>query len=304
MSSLRQKLAQGEFVITVELEPPKGVNMDKLLHSAWQLEQKVDAINITDSPMANMRMSPISVAHILQREVGLDAIFHLTCRDRNLIGLQSELLGAAALGVQNILVLTGDDPKRGDHPTARGIFEVDSVGLVHIANTLNQGFDLSGNPLNQAPDFYIGVAANPCADDLEREAEKVRAKITTGAHFIQTQPVYELESLQRFLEQLAQPHIPVIAGILPLKSYRMACHIAENIPGIHIPPHLLRAMESGGRATGMRVAQQLLADLPACAQGAHIMPVGDAGIVTELLAVAPAPVPIGNRVRSCATTAF
>lgn len=254
--------------------------------------------------MANMRMSPISVAHILQREVGLDAIFHLTCRDRNLIGLQSELLGAAALGVQNILVLTGDDPKRGDHPTARGIFEVDSVGLVHIANTLNQGFDLSGNPLNQAPDFYIGVAANPCADDLEREAEKVRAKITTGAHFIQTQPVYELESLQRFLEQLAQPHIPVIAGILPLKSYRMACHIAENIPGIHIPPHLLRAMESGGRATGMRVAQQLLADLPACAQGAHIMPVGDAGIVTELLAVAPAPVPIGNRVRSCATTAF
>ena len=170
---LKRKIEEGQFVITVELEPPKGLNTNWVLHYANQLKNKADAVNITDSPMANMRMSPIAIAHMVRRETGLDAIFHLTCRDRNVIGLQSELLGAAALGVKNILVLTGDDPKRGDHPNAKGVFEVDSLGLVEIASTLNRGYDLSGNALNGAPQFFIGVAADPCAPEIDREVEKV-----------------------------------------------------------------------------------------------------------------------------------
>ncbi len=284
MTYLRDKITQGKFVTTVELEPPKGTNTDRILHYALTLRDLVDAVNITDSPMANMRMSPISVAHILRGNIGLDTIFHLTCRDRNTIGLQSELLGAAALGVRNILALTGDDPKKGDHPSARGVFEVDSVGLVHIASTLNQGFDLAGNRLDQAPQFHIGVAANPCADDLEREIDRLLVKIDKGAHFIQTQPVFEAEQLAPFLNKLPQPCIPVIAGVLPLKSYRMARNIARNIPGIHIPAWLMKSMETGGRAEGIRVAREFIAELPWLAQGVHIMPVGDADIVLELLA--------------------
>jgi len=280
---LKRKIEEGQFVITVELEPPKGLNTNRVLHYANQLKNKADAVNITDSPMANMRMSPIAIAHIVRRETGLDAIFHLTCRDRNVIGLQSELLGAAALGVKNILVLTGDDPKRGDHPNAKGVFEVDSLGLVEIASTLNRGYDLSGNALNGAPQFFIGVAADPCAPEIDREVEKVLKKIEKGAHFIQTQPVYEAEVLQRFIERLKPRPVPVLAGILPLKSYKMTRNIIENIPGISVPPWAEKRIERGGRAEGIQIAKEILKQVRGIAAGAHIMPVGDAGIVLDIL---------------------
>lgn len=283
MQGLRECLLQGQFVLTAELEPPKGTSLEKVLHYAAQLRDRVHAVNITDSPMANMRMSPIAVAHIVRRDAGLDAIFHLTCRDRNVIGLQSELLGAAALGVRTILVLTGDPPARGDHPAAQGVFEVDSVGLVRIATQLNQGIDLQQHQLQGAPEFYIGVAANPAAPDLEREIWKLAQKLECGAHFVQTQPVYEIETLLRFMERLRDYRVPVIAGVLPLKSYRMARHIIEHVPGIHIPGWLERRMASEGRTAGVEVARQLLAQLPAVVQGAHIMPVGNAGIVLDVV---------------------
>ena len=282
-SELRRKIEEGKFVITVELEPPKGLNIDRVIHYANKLKTKADAVNITDCPMANMRLSPIAIAHIIQRETKLDAIFHLTCRDRNVIGLQSELLGAAALGVKNILVLTGDDPKRGDHPNAKGVFEVDSLGLVEIANTLNQGSDLSGNALDQAPQFFIGVAADPCASEIDREVEKVLKKIEKGAHFIQTQPIYEIDVLQRFIEKLKPHPIPVLAGILPLKSYKMTRNIIENVPGISIPAWAEKRMEQGGRAEGIQIARELLEQVRGISAGAHIMPVGDAGIVLEMM---------------------
>ena len=283
MRELRDRLESADFVITVELEPPKGINTDKVVHYANQLRDRVDAINITDCPMANLRMSPIAIAHIIRTQANLDAIFHLTCRDRNMIGLQSELLGAAALGVNNILVLTGDPPSVGDHPHSKGVFEVDSIGLVHIANTLKKGYDMSGNPLNQAPYFNIGVAANPCAKDRDLEMEKLIKKIEKGANFIQTQPVFDLEALSLFLEKIKPYQIPVIAGILPLKSYKMTRHILENIPGIEIPPWVEARMAQGGRPEGIKVAIEILSQLREMAQGAHIMPVGDANIVLEIL---------------------
>jgi 5,10-methylenetetrahydrofolate reductase len=284
MMGLRECLLQGHFVLTAELEPPKGTSLAKVLDYAAALRERVHAVNITDSPLANMRMSPIAVAHIVRREAGLDAIFHLTCRDRNVIGLQSELLGAAALGVRTILVLTGDPPTRGDHPNAHGVFEVDSVGLVRIANQLNQGFDLEDHVLTGTPEFFIGVAANPAAPDLEQEVWRLMQKLEGGAHFVQTQPVYELEVLARFLERIKSCHVPVIAGLLPLKSYKMTRHIIDHVPGIQVPDWLERLMAAEGRAAGVRVAQELLAALPSLAQGAHIMPVGNAQIVLDVVA--------------------
>lgn len=283
MQGLRECLAGEQFVLTAELEPPKGASLERVLQYASALRDKVHAVNITDSPMANMRMSPIAVAHIVRRDAGLDAIFHLTCRDRNVIGLQSELLGAAALGVRTILVLTGDPPSRGDHPSARGVFEVDSVGLVRIAHQLNQGQDLQGNELRGIPEFFIGVAANPAAPNLDQEVWKLMQKLECGAHFIQTQPVYEVEVLARFMERIKQYQVPVIAGVLPLKSYKMTRHIMDSIPGIHIPSWLERMMAASGRTAGVQVARDLLQQLPAVVQGAHVMPVGSAGIVLDVV---------------------
>lgn len=283
MKELKDRIENSHFVITVELEPPKGINTDKVVNYSNQLRDRVDAINITDCPMANLRMSPIAIAHIIRTQANLDAIFHLTCRDRNIIGLQSELLGAAALGVKNILILTGDPPTVGDHPQSKGVFEVDSIGLVHIANTLKKGFDMSGSPLNEAPKFYIGVAANPCAKDMEREMEKLIEKIEKGANFIQTQPVFDMEAMEVFLNRTKPYNIPVIAGILPLKSYKMTKHIIDNIPGIEIPLWAEKRMEQGGRPEGVKMAMEILRDLRNMAHGAHIMPVGDARIVLEIL---------------------
>ena len=272
------------FVLTVELEPPKGCDLSSVYKYAKALKGKVHAVNITDSPMANMRLSPIAVAHMVKQEAGIDAVFHLTCRDRNVIGLQAELLGAHALGVRSILVLSGDPPSRGDHPNARGIFEVDSVGLVKIANCLNKGYDWTGHALKGASNFHIGVAANPLADDMEKELERLAEKIENGAHFIQTQPIYEPEVLARFVERIRPHDLPIIAGVLPIKSRKMCQHILQNIPGIHIPAWLVAKIEKEDRQGGVDAARQLLKELPFVVQGAHIMPIGSASLVQEVLA--------------------
>ena len=175
--TLREKHQQGQFTITVELDPPKSSSAEKTFEQAARLKGKVDAINIADSPMSKMRMSPISLSYLLQHNKEIETIFHLTCRDRNIIGLQSELLGAAALGVNNILTLTGDKPDNGDHPFAQSVFEVDCMGLLNIAKTLNAGKDLAGNDLDVPTNFYIGATGNPGAPDLEIERQKLAAKI-------------------------------------------------------------------------------------------------------------------------------
>ena len=230
--------------------------------------------------MAKMRMSPIALAHLIKFRENIDTIFHLTCRDRNVIGLQAELLGAAALGVHNILTLTGDKPSSGDHPDAKAVFEVDSQGLLTIAGLLNKGRDLAGNELDEPTDFYIGTTGNPGADDLDAEYDKLAHRVELGANFVQTQPIYDLEKAARFIEKVKPLGIPVMLGLIPLKSFKMANYLNDKVPGIFIPSPVLHAMEKGGRETGLKISRELVEGLKEIgAAGAHVMPVNDVDAV-------------------------
>lgn len=280
---LKEKLKLGKFVTTVELEPPKGANPMPVLEKARLLKGYVDGVNIADSPMAKLRMSPIALAHVIQQDMGIEAIFHLTCRDRNILGLQSELLGAAALGVKNILTLTGDDPVKGDHPQAKGIYEVDSTGLAKIAHQLNQGLDLSGNELNGQTQFFIGGAANPGTDDLDLEVKKLKRKIEAGVQFVQTQPVFHIHQVERFLEKTSELPLDILFGILPLKSVKMAHYLKTNVPGIEISDEIIAKLEKGGREAGIELTQRLLEQVQTMIQGVHLYPIGDLQTVYDVL---------------------
>lgn len=284
MYTLREKHQHHEFTITVELDPPKSASPIKTQKEAIHLIGYADAVNIADCPMAKLRMSPIALSHIIQMDYNLETIFHLTCRDRNLIGLQAELLGASALGVHNILTLTGDPPTIGDNPKAKPVFETDSTGLIRIAKTLNEGRDMAGNPLSQPTHFYIGTTGNPGADDLDNEFERLAAKKAAGAEFVQTQPVYDLKRAEAYLAGANEIGLPILFGVLPLKSYKMALYLHEKVPGITIPKHLQDLMEKGGREEGIAIAAELTAGLKSLgAAGAHLMPINDVPAVEEIV---------------------
>jgi 5,10-methylenetetrahydrofolate reductase len=285
MSRLAGHIAAGRFVVTAELEPPRGTDIGRVLRHARLLAGSVEAVNITDSPRANMRMSPIAVAHMIGEGVGLETVFHLTCRDRNVIGLQSELLGAAALGVQNILALTGDPPEGERAAHCRGVYEVDSLGLVRIAAALNQGRDVTGRALNAPTGFHIGVAANPLARDAEREVDRVLEKLARGAHFVQTQPVFDLETLGRFVDRVRPAGAPVIAGVLLAQSYSLIVNTLSRVPGISVPNWYVQALAAGGPAAGLSLLRELVDQLPAVAAGAHIMSMGRVEPALDLLAL-------------------
>lgn len=283
MLTLREKHQRHQFTVTVELDPPKSASPLKTQKEAVQLIEWADAVNIADCPMAKLRMSPIALAHIIQMDYHLETIFHLTCRDRNLIGLQAELLGASALGVHNILTLTGDPPSVGDHPGAKPVFETDSTGLIEIARTLNSGRDMAGNDLDQATQFYIGTTGNPAADDLDAELRRLEGKKKAGAQFVQTQPVYDLRRAEEYLRGTKELELPVLFGVLPLKSHKMALYMHEKVPGIVIPPAMQHAMAEGGRETGLAIAAELtrgLMDLGAA--GVHLLPINDVPAVEAI----------------------
>ena len=238
--TLREKHQNGQFTITVELDPPKSSSAQKVFEQAARLKGKVDAINIADSPMSKMRMSPISLSYLLQHNEGIETIFHLTCRDRNIIGLQSELLGAAALGVNNILTLTGDKPDHGDHPFAQSVFEVDCMGLLNIAKTLNAGKDLAGNDLEEPTNFY-----------------------------------YDLEQAKRYIDKMSEFNVPIMLGLIPLKSFKMATYLHEKVPGINLTQDILDRVEKGGKEAGTEIAIETLEQIKKIAAGVHIMPLND-----------------------------
>lgn len=234
-SSFSKKL-KTSFIVSVEITPPKGIDLRELKDKVIEFKKLgIDTINITDSPMARVRISPIALAHILKEELGIESILHFTCRDRNLISLQSELLGASALGIKNILALTGDPPSIGDHPQAKPVFDVNSEGLVRIINRLNSGVDYMGNPLNKATSFTIGVALNPNAEDISQELEKLKRKIDIGVDFIETQPIYERKAIERILEKIDYKLPPIIGSIIPLKNSRQVEFLHNEVPGIFIP---------------------------------------------------------------------
>jgi 5,10-methylenetetrahydrofolate reductase len=286
MARFYNRLKQGHFTVTVEIDPPKGSDVRKTLEKVRMFSDRVDAVNVADCPMANVRMSPITLAHLIQRDVGVEAVFHLTCRDRNVIGLQAELLGAAGLGVRNILALHGDDPVRGDHPSARGVFEVDSAGLIRLASTLNRGETISGSSLDQGTDFAIGCVANPTAPDLGAEVARLEQKVAAGAHFVQTQPIYDPRSLERWLSRTnGRIDVPILYGMLPLKDYEFACRLRQTVPGIEVPDWVLDRMRQGGQGEGIALVGEFVRDVHSMIDGLHIFPMNSAKRVLAVIGV-------------------
>lgn len=285
--NLREKLAAKKFAVTAELDPPKNVNLSKILSEVNDVNFRkvVDAVNVTDCPMAKLRMSPIALSHIIQEKIGLEAIFHITYRDRNLLGLQAELLGASALGVKNILALTGDPPEVGDYTMATGVYDVDSIGLVKMVNKLNNGYEYGGNELKDKTDFFIGIAVNPTAQDLTKEIKRFEEKVSTGANFIQTQPIYDIGLLEKFLKHTAHINIPKIIGIMPLKSYKMVEYLNKNLPGIFVPPEVKEKMRGKDVEEGVKISRELISEIRKFKEvaGIHIFPLRDMDLICRLL---------------------
>ena len=285
-----EKLRAGKFVVSVELDPPKGINPTKIVKGAEYLAGVgVDAINIGDSPMARVRMSCIALAVLIQRQTSLDTIIHFTTRDRNLMALQSELLGAHALGIRNILALTGDPPRMGNYPNATGVWDVDAIGLIRILRQLNEGTDWAGNSIGRPAAFEIACAVNPVAEDLELELDRFQRKIEAGADFAMTQPLYDLEQLLSFLDRVGPSPIPLILGIMPLQSHKHAEFLHNELPGVTIPDAVRERMRQAGErgiAEGIAQAKEFLAEAQQYVKGIYLMPsFGRYEMVAELVKV-------------------
>jgi 5,10-methylenetetrahydrofolate reductase len=268
-----------KFVVSVELDPPKGVDPSKVIEGARACRAAgVDAINIADGPRAIARMSPLAMAVMIRDQVGgIETIIHYCCRDRNVLGMQADMIGANALGLRNMIIITGDPPKLGNYPFATGVFDVDAIGAVRLASNLNHGIDLAGNPIAGATALYLGVGADPSSPTFEREVERFHQKVEAGAEFVMTQPVYDLRQLERFLEATADCRIPVLVGILPLASYKNAEFLNNEVPGIIIPEAVMKRMarHSAGeqaKKEGIAIAKETLREARSMVQGTYIMP--------------------------------
>ncbi len=275
-SEFGRKLARGEFVATVEVAPPRGLNPAKVLAGARLLKEAgVDAVDVTDSARARLSMSPIATCALIQQQVGIEAIIHLTTRDRSLMGLQADLLGAHALGLRNVLALTGDPPSLGNYPNSTAVYDVDSVGLIGILKQMNEGVDIGGNAIGAPAGFTIACAVDPTRDDLVEEARRLKRKIAAGAHFVMAQPIFELETWLRFLDIYGPIEIPVLLGVLPLKSSRHAEFLHNEVPGITVPDWVRARMASSGndgQHTGSTLAQELIIKAKDLVQGIYMMP--------------------------------
>jgi homocysteine S-methyltransferase len=249
----------------------------------------VDCINIGDSPMARVRMGCISLALHIQRRVGLDTIIHFTTRDRNLMALQSELLGAHSHGIRNILALTGDPPRMGNLPQAKAVWDVDSIGLIRILKRMNEGQDWAGNSIGMHAQFFVGCAVNPVADDLELELDRFHRKIEAGADYVMAQPLYDMEQLTSFLERVGKIPVPFLLGVMPLQSHRHAEFLHNELPGVSIPRDLRERMRLAGEhgmQEGVRQSQEFLADAQGFCDGTYLMPsFGRYEMVAELVKV-------------------
>jgi homocysteine S-methyltransferase len=286
------KLARGEFITTVEIVPPRGVDPAPMFEQCRALQAAgVDAVNIPDGPRAQSRMGALLAGLMVEREVGIETVVHYACRDRNLLGMLSDLLGAAAAGLRNLLLITGDPPKMGPYPDATAVFDIDAIGLTNLVARLNRGLDPGGNPIGPPTRFVIGVGVNPTAPDLDRELRRLHWKVEAGAEFAITQPVFDLDQLDRFLRQVERFRLPIIGGIWPLVSLRNAEFLANEVPGVTVPDQVLRRMrrasESGREAAlaeGVRIAREMLAAVRARLAGAQVSaPLGRVPVALEVL---------------------
>lgn len=274
-TSFAERLGK-EFLASVEIDPPRGVDTTRLIEGAIFLKSKgVEFINVADSPLARARMSPLVLAQLIRDATGMEIILHLSCRDRNLLGLQAELMGAHALGIRNILAITGDPPKLGDYPTATGVYDVDSIGLVKIISNLNTGVDLMGRKVGTPTNFAAGVGINPVAIDMEREIDRLGQKIAAGAQFAFTQPIYDLKILENLIKLVDHFHLPVFVGILPLRNAKHAEFLHNEIPEMFIPDIIRKRMANSGEKgpeEGVKIAREFLKKAREMVQGVYLMP--------------------------------
>ena len=274
--TLREKLAAGRFVITAEIDPPRGLNASRALQGAARLRLAgIDALNVADSPMARVRMSAFALAVLLRQQLGLETIVHLTTRDRNVMALQSDLIGGHVLGQRNILCLKGDAPTGSGYARAIGVWDVTPVGLMRILKGLNEGIDWAGNAMAQPTSFFVGAAANPNATSLEAEMKLLRRKVQAGADFIMTQTMYDIEALERFLEKASRFKVPIIMGVLPLHSERHADFIHNELPGVIVPEAVRQRMRDAGEnglAEGAAIAREIVAAARGGVQGVYLIP--------------------------------
>jgi len=273
--NIAELVKRGKFVVTAEIGPPKGVDIQEMLDDAELLRGMVDAINVTDQQSSVMRLGSLATCRLL-KEKGLEPVFQMTCRDRNRIALQSDLLSAYVLGVENVLCLTGDFVALGDNPEAKPVFDLDSVSLLYAARELEQGRDLAGKELKGVPRFCLGAVVTPGADPLEPQLIKMEKKVQVGAQFFQTQAVYEPEKFAEFMKAVAYLKVPVFVGIVLLRSAGMARFMNKNVAGVHVPDNLIEEMDQAeNRAQkSIEIAARLIREMEPLCQGVHIMAIG------------------------------
>jgi 5,10-methylenetetrahydrofolate reductase len=287
--SLRPALQSGKFVLTSEVGPPKGTAVEHCLEEAELMRGRVDAINVTDLQAAAMRLSSMVTCHLL-KERGLEPVLQMVCRDRNRLALQSDLLSAWVLGLENVLCLTGDHPSLGDHPGAASVFDLDSVGLLAAAKGLNEGHDLAGNELDGKPDFCLGAVVTPEGNPVEMQILKLEKKVAAGAEFIQTQAVYDPDTFAAFMDKVKHIDVPILAGIVLLKSAGMARYMNKNVAGVNVPQALIDRMAKAGEAdktakaagekadsvvkTSIEIAAEIIRGVRDTCRGVHLMPLG------------------------------
>ncbi len=290
-SRLGARLARGELVTTVEIVPPKGVDPTPMFEQCRALHKAgIDAVNVPDGPRAQSRMGALLSSVMIEREVGIETVTHYACRDRNLLGMLSDLLGASAAGLRNLLIITGDPPKMGPYPDATAVFDIDAIGLTNLVYRLNHGFDPGGNPIGAPTRFTIGVGVNPAAPDLDRELSRFAWKVDAGADFAVTQPVFDPAQLESFLRRVASFRIPIVAGIWPLVSLRNAEFLANEVPGVSVPDTVLarmrRATEGGKEAAlaeGVRIAREMFRLVKGDVQGVQVSaPFGRVEVALEV----------------------
>ncbi len=291
-SGFAAKLARGQFVTSVEIVPPRGVDPAPMFKQVRELKAAgVDAVNVPDGPRAQSRMGALLSGLMIQREVGLEAVVHYACRDRNLLGMLSDLLGAAASGLHNLLIVTGDPPKMGPYPEATAVFDIDSIGLTNLVSRLNHGLDPGGNALGGQTSFVLGVGVNPTSTDLDRELRRFQWKVEAGAEYAMTQPVFDLDQLDRFLKRVEPFGIPIIAGLWPLVSLRNAEFLANEVPGVTVPQEILDRMRSAsargkedGLAEGIQIAREMLAAVRSRVRGVQVAaPMGRADVAVQVI---------------------
>jgi methylenetetrahydrofolate reductase (NADPH) len=287
LSRFAQALKSNKFVITTELNPPKGTDVAPLLRKAEMLKGVVDAFNLTDSHSSRMTMSPMAVAHLLL-DRGVEPILQLTCRDRNRIALQSDLLGAYALGISNVVCMSGDHPSAGDHPDAKPVFDLDAIALLRAIKSLESGVDMGGSQLRGAPSFCVGAVANPGAPDLGKELRRMEEKIEAGASFFQTQTVYDPAAFERFMNAAQGYNAPIIAGFIMLKSADMARNFIAHLPGVSIPEGIIQELAEAESPVqkSMEIASRIIGEIRPMCQGIHIMAIGWESRIAQVLEAA------------------